>query len=137
MARDIFTGEMILFNNITEASKHTNINTNAIGSIVNYEKPQPIGGYDFRYNTPNINWPVHSEKDLKIYRRFPRHPCDGVTIFNDLHIEIDFVESVTLTAEKYNTSVSTIYRSDKYGKQFNGYFFSIYKLKNNNGSFIE
>jgi len=137
-ARNIFTGEIILFNSIEETIKELNVWREAVSDNAIYEKNEPVNGYNFRFLTDDIKWPIHCNKDLCIYKLFLNRKCSrtGVIITDEDGNELKFYESINLAAEAYSVSHSTIIRTCRKKKMFNGIKMSLYRL-NNNGPFIQ
>lgn len=93
VARNIFTGDIIIFNGINEGFNLTKVKPETILRHVNDEVDIPINGFNFRYYTDNLDWPKHSARHLIIYDKFPVYPSDGVIMTDAITGEDTFFPS--------------------------------------------
>lgn len=74
VVRNVFTDDILIFENITKAERYTNVVRATISYHCNTIAMTPIGGYCFRYvndSSDESKWPHRSEFHLRMYRRFP------------------------------------------------------------------
>lgn len=99
IARNVFTGQLIIFKGCSQGEKITGVKKATILRHVREEMIIPISGYNFRYLQDNIEWPKHTDRHLMIYRKYPIYPPDGAIIKN---IETGEETFMTSTAEAMN-----------------------------------
>lgn len=114
VSRNVFTKETKTHASIDEASKVTGINQASIRLIANKEYNHPIREYIFRFEpgTGEILWPTHTEKQLLIYKQFPKNPYQGIGVLvkDDQGKEIGFYGSINEAAKAYGVSYCKIHR---------------------------
>jgi hypothetical protein len=130
VARNVFTGEKILFTGTYQGAHLTGVKAGTILRHVRENSLIPINGYNFRYLEFAKDWPVHSERHLKIYEKYPIYPPDGLIVTNIDTNEETFYCSVaeacnTLKINKY--IVSDIVTLNKLWK--NKYKFQYFKIR--------
>jgi len=137
IARDIFTGKIYIFNNAAEAASYFKLSREIILRDATDEVIRAINGYNFRFLSDKIKWPSHSEKHLRIYKKYPKNTLDGVIVKNLEDREIEFFESAELASKIYNITPGAIKRYCREHKTINGNTFYFYKLEENLGPPIE
>lgn len=68
LARNVFTGEIFLFANTVKAGEFTNTYQKNVYFHTVHEANRPINGFNFRFNSENVNWPIHNSKQLEKYK---------------------------------------------------------------------
>jgi hypothetical protein len=71
LARNVFTGEIIAFTGAPAGEKILGIKTAIISKYLRENEVLPAFGYNFRYFSSNVKWPVHPEQCLQVYRERP------------------------------------------------------------------
>ena len=128
IARDIFTGELISFDNVAQVADVVKTHAKLVADQLSYELNAPVHCYNFRYLTPDIAWPLHSEKDLKIYRFSETRRGPGVVVKNLNGEEVGFYESKQSAVNALGVSESTILRACHGNKPVNGNLLSFHHL---------
>lgn len=82
VARNVFTRETIVFDNVEEFSKEFNVPSTIILDHARNNQFKPANGYNFKYLINANTWPQHSERHLLIYKDYPVDPPDGVTMID-------------------------------------------------------
>lgn len=72
LARNVFTGQIYIFESLASASQHTGVVAATIGYHCKNEITVPIAGYNFQYLRDENYWPEHSEWHFKMYKNFPK-----------------------------------------------------------------
>ncbi len=133
IARNIFTGQYIIFNSITDVSERMKICIQAVQNNIWYNKVIPIKGHNYRYLHNEIIWPNHSEKHLQIYADIEVASGAGVLVTDMKGKEIYFHTSVTNAAIFHKVSVAQMRRFCKHTVATPGRLFSFYYLTDNLG----
>lgn len=130
LARNVFTGNVILFQGAKEGERYTGVNAATILKHAREAMVLPVGGYNFRYFEDEGPWPEHTERHLLVYRDNPVYPPDGI-ILNDLETgEESFFTSYRKAIECFPMSKSFFWHLIHYKKPYkNRYLFSDFKLK--------
>lgn len=131
-ARNVFTGEIIIFRGTAEGEKLLGVKSGTILKHAKTNENLPIGGYNFRYVGNDATWPKHPERNLLIYRDNPIYPRDGIILRNIENDEELFLTSTTKACVKFKLSKSGVWDHIRNGKPVNGKYKLIpYKLKDN------
>ena len=130
MAKDIFSGEIIIFSGIDSASDGTGVHITAIREHVNGVRSRPLHGFIFKYKTLNIEWPVFSDKELLIYREFPTTGGRGIISRDENGNEIAFYASSKIAAKELNSSIAQIEKTCHGIRKIKGKNLSFYELNN-------
>lgn len=104
VARNVFTGETIAFDNVEEFSKEFNVPVTIILDHARNNQFKPANGYNFKYLINAGTWPQHSEKHLLVYKDYPIDPPDAVTM-----IDLKTGEETFFTSYEKASSVTGIY----------------------------
>lgn len=99
VARNVFTGDTIIFDGAPNGFIFTNVKAATILTHVRECKMIPVNGWNFRWLNENIIWPNHSERHLRIYRKYPIYPPDGAIVLNTETNDEEFYESVALACQ--------------------------------------
>ena len=139
VAKNIFTGDTIIFNGINEGCRLTGVAPSVILRHVKGSLIIPTKGYNFRYLDFSDEWPNHSWKHLKIYEENPMFPSDGVELINkDSGELVEFFTSVTKCCQKFKVSKQLLhYFIDKKSVFKEKYLVNIFKLKESYGPIVE
>lgn len=79
VARNVFTGEKIIFTGSNAGEKLTGVYSGTIIAHVNSMLDIPVMGYNFRYlSDVKFGWPNHTKRHLDIYRKHPLKAPNGV-----------------------------------------------------------
>jgi hypothetical protein len=130
IARNIFTGDTIIFNGTRNGEKYTGVKSGTILRHLRENSNIPIKGYNFRYLDFIGDWPVHSKRHLEIYSDYPTYPSDGVIMKDITTLEETFFTSVCKACQSLRISKQSlgilINKSIIYK---NKYSFSYFKIK--------
>lgn len=83
-ARDVFTGNVVVFSTLDEGSKLTGIDKQTIMIHLRDRQYMPFKGYNFGYYTEDMKWPEHTDWHLKAYNAYPVRTPDPI-ILTDTH----------------------------------------------------
>ena len=129
-ARNVFTGEVILFNGTLAGQDLLGVKAATIYAQIEYMRNYPVQGYNFRYiedGTPPV-WPEHSEWDLCLYKDNPIYPTDGVVVVDEATTAEIFFTSKKKAGEKFSVTEATILDYIQNSKRLhNRYSFRLYK----------
>lgn len=78
VARNVFTGELVVFMGCPAGAQLTGVKTATIHRHVSRNSVIPISGWNFRYREFASDWPQHSARHLQIFKDSPIFPRDGV-----------------------------------------------------------
>lgn len=134
IARNVFTGEKILFSGSIKGEVFTGVKAATILTHVRDNKVIPINGWNFRYAENATLWPGHTDRHLKVYEKYPIYPPDGVTMTNKDTGEEKFYESAADAAN--DNRLSTHLLRDYVTKEIlfkNKYILKYFKLRENLG----
>lgn len=121
MAKNIFTGDIIIFENKNRAEELTGIGKGTISYHCDTETMIPTRGYSFRYTDIDAVWPNYSEYHLRMYRRFTEgYIPNGLFLLDENNDVKEFYECFTDFATHAKIKVSRIYSMMKWGKKWNG-----------------
>ncbi len=109
VARNVFTGLLLIFKGSTEGEMLTGVKKDTILKHVREEMIIPIKGYNFRYLQDEIKWPEHTNRHLMIYEKYPIYPPDGVVVLNVETNEETFITSAAEAMNKFAVSKSKFY----------------------------
>lgn len=137
VVRNIFTGDINIFDSAVKPAKMAGTTRTTIITHSETEAVIPINGYNFRFLNNKINWPIHSDKHLKIYKLYPYAKTSGVLIKDMDGNEIEFYESLEIASKKYKKSLNGIKHYCASKKCVDGKIFSYYKLTENLSPTIE
>lgn len=131
-ARNVFTGDVIIFRSADHCEQEIGVKAATILSHARDNKVIPIKGWNFRWKDDTIVWPSHSEKHLKVYRKFPTYPADGANVFDVETNKERFFESVSLACADLKINRDVFYQYSKTGKLLAGkYNLSLFRLREN------
>lgn len=78
VARNVFTGKTIVFDDVEEFSKEFNVPATIILDHARNNQFKPANGYNFKYLVNAHTWPQHTERHLLVYKDYPIDPPDAV-----------------------------------------------------------
>lgn len=132
LARNIFTGEVVILEGATHAQIVTGVNRATVSYHCEHEAIIPMNGFNFRYFADDIKWPNHSDKHLKIYKKYPSGKRSSGVIVRDLEgNELYFFESCHDASEQLQVPLNTILGRITKGSVVDGKTFSSFKLDEN------
>lgn len=108
MARNVFTGEIVMFTGGTQGEGITKVPGLIINSHVRNNTLIPYDGYNFRYVIGGAPWPEHTERHLLMYKHRPRNPPDGVIVVDTETGEERFVLGVAELAKEWGVSIPIV-----------------------------
>lgn len=106
MAKNIFTGKVILFfgadagEEITKVPRSLILNNAIINSIV------PENGYIFRYTQTANDWPTYTSEQIEIFRKYGNRLCNGAYVYDTLNQSSKFYPSLALALNKLGVNPS-------------------------------
>ena len=80
IARNVFTGDLFIFENSNSAQLLLNIPGRLILDHCRYEKLLPVNGFNFRFMCSHHSWPKHTELHLEVYKKSPLYPRNGMFV---------------------------------------------------------
>jgi hypothetical protein len=129
LARNVFTGDIVLFNGTLAGQELLGIKAATIFSHVENLKDYPINGYNFRYASSGVTWPTHSARHLAIYRDNPVYPTNGVIVKNVETGQEEFFTSKESAGLAHHVSAAAILDYIQNSKLVNGkYTFEVFKV---------
>lgn len=130
VARNVFTGETIIFDNVEEFSKEFNVPGTIILDHARNNQFKPANGYNFKYLINASNWPQHTEKHLLVYKDYPIDPPDGIVMTDTMTGEETFFTSYKKVVENVDIRVDHL-RTLLYDKRLlkKRYAFRTFNLK--------
>ena len=130
VARNVFTGKTIIFDDVEEFSKEFNVPATIILDHARNNQFKPANGYNFKYLINAHTWPQHTERHLLVYKDYPIDPPDAV-IMTDLKTnEETFFTSYEKAQEATGIYLGYIRSLASNGKAFGKrYVFKKFKLK--------
>lgn len=108
VARNVFTGDKIVFDGFARGESLLGINQNTIRKHAGENMDIPYMGYNFRYKDLAKEWPNHTERHLEIYRKFPINPSNGVIVKNIDTNDEYFFTSANEVCEKFSIRKGTL-----------------------------
>lgn len=132
LARNVFTGEIVIFENSEAGERVLGINADTISLHLRENRNIPVYGYNFRYRRKNVDWPKHSKYHLAVYRDHPVKPPNGVFV-EDLETgEETFYTSRGSVGKAFNLSKSRVHELIRNQLPFdNRYLFKHFDLRKN------
>lgn len=132
VARNVFTGETIIFDDVEEFSKEFNVPTTIILDHARNNQFKPANGYNFKYLINAHTWPQHTERHLLVYKDYPIDPPDAVVMTDTQTGEETFFTSVKKAVEAVGIHYDHL-RTLTYDKRLfkKRYAFKMFKLKDN------
>lgn len=129
IGKNVFTGELIRFANIHQASELTGVNIGAIQKFIKLLRLRPMHGFVFHYEGDDAPWPEFSEKDLEVYRRHPTSGGCGVVAETIEGEPLGFYGSVNTAAKELGYSPAQIFQTAKGQRKTTGKKFHLYHPK--------
>lgn len=105
-ARNVFTGEVITFEDFDEGAVKTGIDKQTISIHLRDGSLIPCHGYNFAWYESDIKWPIHDEICLKTFFKYPTNPPDPIIVTNVETKEILVFESRNELADYFKISKS-------------------------------
>ena len=132
VGRNVFTGDIITFNNAHEAEQILEIKSAVILDHCRFNKILPYHGYNFRFLINCENWPIFTLRHLDIFKESPKHPRDGILVFDkNTNIET-FYTSPKKCSESLSINIQTLKCLAVNGRMYQKrYLFKYFKLKGN------
>lgn len=133
-ARNVHTGEITRFTGLPEGSKITGICRHHLSSLLRGRSPIPFMGFNFRYVDEGTPWPKHTEYHLKIYKKYPKSPPNGVFVKDIQTGEETFYCSPHEVMEAMDIPKGVLSYYRRTGELYkNRYVFRTFKLKESLG----
>lgn len=132
VARNVFTGKTIIFDDVEEFSKEFNVPATIILDHARNNQFKPANGYNFKYLINAHTWPQHTERHLLVYKDYPIDPPDGVVMIDTESGEETFFTSYKKAVEKMGIHpghLRTLLHDKRLFKK--RYAFKLFKLKDN------
>jgi HNH endonuclease len=131
-ARNVFTGEILVFEGTSSGVEITGVKAATILSHVRDKKVIPTDGWNFRYHDTDLVWPQHSERHLKVYAKFPIYPADAAVVYDTKSDKERFFESVSLACQSLRITKHVFYYCAKNSKLLSDrYRLELFKLREN------
>jgi hypothetical protein len=130
VARNVYTGQIIIFDDLELMSKELDVPSTTIIEHVRCNQVLPCKRYNFRYLINADKWPQHTEKHLLVYKDYPRDPPDGVIVTDTVTGVETFFTSCVKASEAmalYMPYAETLCNNGKLFKK--RYAFKWFKLK--------
>ena len=118
-ARNVFTGEITTFLSFDEGSRILGVDKQTIMIHIRDRQVMPFRGYNFGYYSEGMEWPEHSEWNLKVYKTYPVRPSDPIFL-------TDLTTGEELFFESRNELATFLNISRSYASQltFNGWTYN-------------
>lgn len=121
VAKDVFTGNFVIYANSEKASEATGIGSATIKYHCKSKTPAPIKSYAFRYAGDN-SWPLSSDLHLRMYRRFPEGPvAKGILLLDDNNKLVNFYECSADFQKVSGITEGSVRKMIQRGKKWNGF----------------
>lgn len=120
IARNVFTGDLVIFNGCNAGSKLTGVEPATILKHVREESDLPIHGYNFRYVERADSFKDHSELSLRIFKDNPVKPSFGFHVTDSHNQSTTFYTSTRDVMELTGLTKGTILRAAKDGSVLKG-----------------
>ena len=104
--RNVLTGTVGTFHSYVEGSALTGVDKQTIMIHIRDNQVIPFKGYNFRYYSDDLVWPVHHKLNIKTYMKYPVNPPDAVILIDHSTGEEMFFESRNEVAKYLNISNS-------------------------------
>lgn len=116
LVKNVFTGEVKEYVNVTDAAKTTGINTATVfWQLKHRNTPRPIHGYLFKRPWDTVPWSNYTATQLQLFKDSPKGKFKPVVI-HDTKTGVDTpVGSIKKAAERFSLSIDQIVTSLKYG----------------------
>lgn len=132
VSRNVFTGDIVVYDSIAKASAETGVLSETIGRHVFHKTLIPIHGYNFRYVKDAKTLPEHHEINLVAYRENPVYPSSPIIQKDSETGEVIIYPSTTKAMENLGIGKSYLHHLIKEKKLFKGRFIlSQHNLKEN------
>lgn len=129
VARNVFTGNLIIFNGSAQGEELTGVNQATILRHLRISSKIPCKGYNFKFLDDPTDWPKHSERHLQIYEKYPIYPPDGLILINTENNEETFYCSSAEAANALNISrrflVDLVSKKTKWNNKYLLKYFNI------------
>lgn len=139
-ARNVFTGEIIIFTGAEAGVSLTGVKKGTIISHLTKDTVIPVNGWNFKWhsNYGETTWPVFTEKHLKIFAKFPNSAPDGAIVVNQETGEELFYESIAMACNALAIEKWLFYSYAKTGKLLkNKYKVKIFDIRKTLGLTME
>lgn len=133
IARNVFTDEKVIFAGAVSGKAYTGVEQGAIARHLHKNVQIPIMGWNFQYLDSVGPWPIHTQRHLEIYAKFPLHPRDGVIAVNPDTQEESFYTSMNEVCEKLSLDRFRIWNAIKRKILYNNLYFKSFKLEEHLG----
>ncbi len=137
-ARNVFTGDLVVFNNQSECARLLGLKPETVRAHIENKRLIPINGWNFKDIDDESDWPAHTGRHLLSYKEYPTYPPDGV-IVEDLKENTElYFTSTTKACEYMKIDKHTFFNHTRRSRLFNNrYNFKIFDLRKNLGHPME
>lgn len=134
VARNVFTGERILFNGVLAGNRLTGVSSANIDYHLKTGKDIPVSGFNFRYLKDSRPFPKHTDRHLEIYKKYPKKTPNGVIFIDVSSGEELFYPSVHDAGEEHGISPQRIHWHIKSKNLYGGkYRIEVFYIRENLG----
>lgn len=138
LARNVFTGDVLVFNNVSECGETLGVSSAVIRKHCKTETKIPFNGYNFRFLSSNVLWPEHTKRHLDIYKKYPCNPTDGVIVIDEVEGKELFFVGVKEASAEFGLSIPYLFNYMARNHLLKGrYRFKAFKLRETIGPFTE
>jgi len=137
IARNVFTGECIIFTGAQNGKKSTGVEPSQISRHLRDNCQIPIIGWNFQYLKCLGPWPNHTHRHLQIYEKHPLHPRNGLILTKIDTGEEMFFTSVREGSEALGIDMRNLQVAASKGGKYGKYILKTFKLEENLGQPIE
>ena len=116
MARNVFTGEVSVYNSQSDAANALEIKRENITNHMKASAICPTGGFVFRWASDHVVWPKYTELQLELYRHSPRPGKMGVLAEWPATGRCELFPSVIAAAKAFGKGDLVIHRLASSGK---------------------
>lgn len=130
VARNVFTGAVIVFNDVDVFSKEFNVPVTIILDHARNNQFKPANGHNFKYLINASSWPQHTARHLLVYKDYPIDPPDGVVMTDTMTGEETFFTSCKKVVESVGIHLDhlrTLFHNKRLFKK--RYAFRMFNLK--------
>ena len=138
MARNVFTGEKIIFSGSVQGKLFTGVKEDTITKHARERMIRPIAGWNFRYLEEAEVWPNHTARHLKIYEKYRIYPPNGIIALDTVTKEETFFCSSREAMEYFSLGKSSLFEKIRSKKLVNKrHLLSLFELEENLGHPVE
>lgn len=139
-AKNVFTGDILIFTGAAAGFNLTGVDRGTIISHINKNSILPVKGWLFRWLDyfTKVKWPIYTERHLRIFKKYPLSPCNGIILKNTETGKELFFEDMNLAVNFLGLAKHHVYKLIKENKIISDkYLGSIFYIKECLGPTIE